>query len=130
MRLRALSLAAALPLAAGCGVSDDRREAREVTEGFYSGVERRDGTAACERLAPPTADALARQEKESCEQAVVDLPLQGAPIARVQVFETNAAVRFDDGQVTFLDRRAGGWKVSAAGCRPRGEAPADCELED
>jgi hypothetical protein len=34
------------------------------------------------------------------------------------------------GDMAFLDRTNEGWRVSAAGCKPRGQTPADCELED
>ncbi len=129
MRLAAIALTGLVALS-GCGVSDDREDAREAALGFYAGVRDRDGGAACERLAPPTVDALERTEKLPCERAVVQLDLAGGQVAGVEVFETNAAVSFRGGETAYVDRRSGGWKVSAAGCRPMPSGPAECELED
>jgi hypothetical protein len=47
----------------------------------------------------------------------------------VQVYETDAAATFAGGRIAYLDLTDTGWRVSAAGCTPQGEAPADCELE-
>jgi hypothetical protein len=114
---------------AGCGVSDDRRQVREAVTAFYAEVQRADGGAACQRLAPPAAEALERQASRPCPAAVVDLQLSGGAVAEVEVFETNARVAFRGGEMAFADRRAGGWKVSAAGCKAQPSGPAECEVE-
>jgi uncharacterized protein YceK len=128
MRTAAIALTCLVALA-GCGVSDDRDPARQVALRFYADVHGRDGAAACGRLAPPTAEALERTQELPCERAVVALDLAGSAVAEVEVFETNAAVSFREGEVAYVDRRSGGWKVSAAGCRPAPSGPAECELE-
>ena len=115
--------------AAGCGTSDDRREARLVAAQLHAGVAAGDGEAACVRLSPPAAAALEREEKRPCATAVVDLELGSSEVAEVEVWETEAVVIFADGGRTFLGRRPGGWKVSAAGCRPQPGGPAECEVE-
>jgi hypothetical protein len=115
---------------AGCGTAHDRDAARDVAQGLYAAVARHDGRAACERLAPPTVDAVEQQAKAPCEQAVTDLQLHGGRIVSVEVFVTDAVVEFAGGERAYLDRRAGGWKVSAAGCKPQPAGPAQCEAQD
>jgi hypothetical protein len=124
-------LAAAVVVAVpGCGVADDRGAARAAAEGFYAGVHQQRGPAACDRLSPPAAEALEKLEDRACERAVVTLNLGHAPVTDVQVWETGAVVTFGASERAYLDRRAGGWKVTAAGCRPMAIGPDDCELED
>ena len=107
-----------------------KQDARHEAEGLYAAVKRHDGEAAGARLAEPTAQALEREEKEPCAKAVTSLDLKLAGVTAVRVYETSAAVTLASGEITYLDRTDQGWKVSAAGCKPQGEEPADCELED
>jgi hypothetical protein len=131
MRLgRSIAIAGVALGTAGCGTGHDRQAARDVAQGLYSAVARLDGQAACRRLSPPTADALEQQAKAPCERAVTDLQLHGGRVASVDVFQTDAVVEFAGGERAYLERRAGGWKVSAAGCKPQPAGPAQCEAED
>lgn len=125
-----MAIAALLAALAGCGSGGDERDARHAAQGFYGAASRQDGGAACALLTGPAAQTLARDEKKPCAKAVTSLDLKGAAVRRVQVFETNAAVTFASGEIAYLDRTPQGWRVAAAGCSPRGEQPADCELED
>jgi hypothetical protein len=132
LRTNALALGIAVCLVSGlaaCGSDADENQARSAAEGLYAAVSRHDGDAACARLSSAAAQALEQQEKEACAKAVTGLDLQGSHAARVRVFETSAAVTFAGGELAFLDRTGEGWRVSAAGCKPRGREPADCELE-
>ncbi|MDX6649636.1 MAG: hypothetical protein QOJ97_1587 [Solirubrobacteraceae bacterium] len=131
MRLGRSTAIAGLALGvAGCGTAHDRDAARDVAAGLYSAVARHDGRAACRRLGPPTVDSLEQQAKAPCEKAVSDLQLHGGRIASVEVFQTDAMVQFAGGERAYLERRQGGWKVSAAGCKPQPAGPAQCEVED
>jgi hypothetical protein len=129
-------LACLLPLAlaaAGCGRSADRTEAREVAERFVSALESGDGAAACAQLSQDTRDALEGDEGQPCRQAIGALAIEPAPLARVEVFITNARAELEGGESVFLSETAEGWRISAAGCRPKAgdpaDVPLDCELE-
>jgi hypothetical protein len=120
----------ALVFLAACGNSEDLREARLAASGLYSAVEAKQGAAACRRLSQAARKALEEQERRACPEAVVELEVSGPRVLSVSVFETSAAARMAGGDTVFLDETAGGWRVSAAGCRPAGsERPYDCELE-
>lgn len=120
----------ALLVLAACGNAEDIRQAREAAHGLYAAVEAKRGAAACPRLTEATREALEEKERRPCAEAVVELELSGPRVLSVSVFENSAAARMAGGDTVFLDETAGGWKVSAAGCRPAGsERPYDCELE-
>ena len=118
----------ALPLA-GCGTSDDERQARDAAVRFYRAVAAHDGTAACAELSQSAARTIA-----PCARAVTGLDLHGGRVTRTRVYITNAMVELAGGDVVFLGREPTGWKVSAAGCRFVGGKPrdrhADCQVSD
>ena len=116
--------------AAGCGSGSGERDAQRAAEKLYTAVAEEHGRAACATLTPAAAHALEQQEGESCARAVTSLALSGSRASRVRVYETSAAVSFEGGETAFLDHTDEGWRVSAAGCKPMGHEPADCELED
>ena len=116
--------------AAGCGRDSDERDARRAAETLYAAVAKKQGRTACATLTPAAAHALEQQEREPCAQAVTSVQLSGSRASRVRVYETSAAVSFEGGETAFLDHTDEGWRVSAAGCKPMGQEPADCELED
>jgi hypothetical protein len=130
-RLLALGTAAWLvTAAAGCGTGGEEREARRAAEKLYTAVADKRGAAACATLTPATVHTLEQQEREPCAKAVTSVQLSGSRALRVRVYETSAAVSFEGGETAFLDHTDEGWRVSAAGCKPMGQEPADCELED
>ncbi|MDX6697349.1 MAG: hypothetical protein QOE65_746 [Solirubrobacteraceae bacterium] len=116
--------------AGGCGIADDRDQARASASQFFAALQHGDGATACDHLSPATASNLEQQEKSSCPKAILGQSLGGGSVQRVRVYQTDAVVTLSDGEQAYLDRRAGGWKVSAAGCKPQGDAPADCEVAD
>jgi hypothetical protein len=117
----------------GCGGAGDRGDARAVVQRFYAAVDRHDGAAACAQLSASTAQALADERGRPCRSAVTGLDLQGGAVARVQVYITSAQVDLHGGETAFLDRGAGGWRISAVGCRPDqgppSDTPMDCEAQ-
>jgi hypothetical protein len=130
-RLVALGTAAWLcAAAAGCGTDTDERDASRAAEQLYAAVAAKHGGAACQTLTPAAAHALEQQEREPCARAVTSVQLSESRVSRVRVYETSAAVSFAGGDTAFLDHTDQGWRVSAAGCKPMGQEPADCELED
>ena len=126
--LFAALLAAALT-ATGCG-NADKSDVRATTKRFFAAIDQKDGHAACAMLDPQTRDSVEEQEHKPCEKGVLDLKLQGAPIANVRVFSENAFVTLASGENAFLDRRGSTWYLSAAGCKPSGPGPEKCDAED
>lgn len=115
--------------ASGCGTGPDRAQAQEAVERFYAAVERRDGRTACAQLSPDVRAGLAEDEAGRCERAVLGLALRGRRAEAVRVYATSAQVVLAGGDTVFLGDGRQGWRIQAAGCRPRGGGPYDCEAE-
>lgn len=98
--------------------------ASEFTEALAAGEIQH----ACEMLAPSTRSRLESQEDQACAEAMQQIPLPGGPIEQADVWGGEAQVR-TNGDTLFLTRTSQGWRIAAAGCRARGEAPYDCQLE-
>jgi hypothetical protein len=119
---------------AGCGDTGARGDAAAaVAVRLLSTVRAGDGESACALLAPDTAAELERSSGRSCAEAVGDeeLPDPGE-VTGVDVNGqwAKVALAADGGDGTvFLAMFHGGWRVVAAGCRPRGERPYDCTLQ-
>ena len=131
-RFALLVLAAAL--LAGCGTSDDQRQATATTVRFYAALRAHDGAAACAQLSEETVKSLEQQESKPCRAAVRSLRLPGARVLHTRVYITNAIVDLSGGEHAFLGREPAGWKLSAVGCRfdkgkPR-DRPADYQAAD
>ena len=123
-------LLAVVCLGAGCGTAGRERDARDVAGRFQAALASHDGTAACAELSSATAQKLELDQGAPCPRAVLDLGLpDGRPgVAAVSV--TSASVSLRGGATLFLDDGAGGWRISAAGCRPTAPDKAfDCDLE-
>jgi hypothetical protein len=89
----------------------------------------RDGAAVCRQLAPQTRAEVAQSGKKPCPQAVLDEDLPAAAAVRAtQVWGRSAQVRTRD-DTLFLAEFPVGWRVVAAGCRPQGEMPYDCQVK-
>lgn len=114
-----------------CGESDEERDAAAVADRFHAALERDDGRAACRELSATATSAIERQEKATCEEAILRLDLpRGATAAKSRVYLRSASVDLAGGGATFLNEGPAGWKISAAGCtRGEPDRPYDCELE-
>jgi hypothetical protein len=128
--------AAALLLFAvgGCAITPERRDAAaDVAVRLLRAVQDGDGAAACGLLAPETAAAVAEAAGRPCADAIGDEQLPGpGDVTGVDIDGQWAKVvmRADAGDGTvFLAMFPGGWRVAAAGCRPRGERPYDCSVQ-
>lgn len=117
--------AAAWLLLAGCGQSDDRADVRTVTKRFFAALDGGDGETACAQLSVDTRAALEDQAERECREAVMDLRLEGGPPTRVQVYVVSAKADFQSGESAFFSRTAEGWRLSAVGCEPQRDKPAD-----
>lgn len=87
-----------------------------------------DPQARCDLLAPATRAALEADASAPCADAIGQVPLTGGEATAVQVWGGAAQVRLD-GDTVFLTETGAGWRVTAASCRPCGEAPYDCEVD-
>ncbi|MGY1703810.1 hypothetical protein ACI79C_04485 [Geodermatophilus sp. SYSU D00697] len=116
---------AAATLLSGCASleTDDVSTVARAFEDASGDPEQR-----CELLAPATRAALESDESAPCADALDQIPLQGGTLEAVEVWSGNAQVRLS-GDTVFLTETDAGWRVTAAACRPRGEAPYDCEVE-
>jgi hypothetical protein len=127
---RAVALALLAAALIGCGRSGDREIVRDTAVRFYAAVEQHDGAGACSLMSADTRTALEEQESESCDKAVDKLDLTGGAVGKVSVYSTEAAVELRGGDTVFLQDTKDGWRIAAAGCRPKAhEEPADCDLE-
>ena len=112
---------------AGCG-SSGPTAVSDVAQRFYRAVESGDGAAACALLAPPTTAEIEQTAKTSCRTAILDEDLPDAgEVTGSQRYGGQAQVRLE-GDTAFLSEFGDGWKVVAAGCTARGEAPYDCKV--
>jgi hypothetical protein len=114
-----------LVLLTGCS-STQQPEVERVATSFEDPAG--DPEARCDLLAPTTLAALEETESTPCPEALQQLPLKGGEVTSVEIWGGNAQVRLD-GDTLFLAETSAGWRVVAAACTPRGEAPYDCEVE-
>ena len=118
----ALGLAALL--VSGCS-STQQPEVQRVAATFEDSGG--DAAARCDLLAPKALAALEKSESTNCADAVGQLPLDGGDVRSVQVWGGNAQVKLS-GDTLFLTETHAGWKVTAAACTPKADAPYDCEV--
>ena len=122
-----------LTLTAGCGTSDDREQARDVTERFFDAVRRDRPEEACAQLSAAIVKELESQTEQSCRGVITRLEYDGGAVVAVHVYITNAKVDLRNGESVFLNREPTGWKLTAIGCKPEDgkprDRPFDCEVE-
>ncbi|MEQ7011258.1 hypothetical protein ABN028_34325 [Actinopolymorpha sp. B17G11] len=130
--IASFAVAAALATAAGCGApADEEKAAASVARAFHAAVDHRQGTAACDLLAPQTRRALERVSQLPCAKAVLAGKLAAAGDVRtVRLAGDQAQVALARDTV-FLAVSAKSWKIVAAGCRPRGgQQPYVCLIAE
>jgi hypothetical protein len=131
---RAMSLTALVVCltGAGCGTKDDERSVGTVADRFYSALRAHAGDRACAQLSTNAVKTLESASGRSCAAAINKLKLPGVRTAHSTVYLDSARAEVagaEPGEAAFLDRTALGWRISAAGCTPKGDGPYDCELE-
>jgi hypothetical protein len=124
----ALGFPLVLALVSGCSATDTddaRRAATAFTEALAAG----DGRRACELLSPPARDEVELTTGDRCEQGLLSegLPATVGPTA-AEVWGDQAQVRTAE-DTLFLSRYDSGWRVIAAGCKPRADRPYDCLVQ-
>lgn len=119
----AVGLGAAVAALAGCASASQPDVTRTAATFENRSV---DPQTRCALLAPATLNSVA--QSSPCEHEIAQLPLQGGPIRSVQIWGGNAQVKLG-GDTVFLTQTDAGWKVTAALCQSRGEAPYDCQVD-
>src|SRR4051812_37267491 len=118
-------------LVTGCsGTVGDRSAAASATaKRFAAAIRGRDFDGGCALLAPETRRELEDSAGKPCPQALEeeDPPPLGRE-AGVAVYGEHAEIRGDQDTV-FLARFGGSWRVVAAGCKRRPDAPYDCAIK-
>ena len=79
-----------------------------------------DPASRCDLLAPATREVF--EQSAPCPDAIGQLPFQGGDPHGVQVWGGSAQAKVGTDTV-FLTETKTGWKVTAALCQPRGQAP-------
>ena len=101
-----------------------------AAEAFHRAMAGSDMTAACALLQPHTREETARSSDDgSCESQLQKATLSDpGKVLRTEQYGQDAFIQFENDAV-FLAVSGGGWKVTAAGCKPNGEdAPYTCEV--
>lgn len=126
--------AVALLALGGCATAPGRLDAAaDVAVRLLQQAKSGDGAGACALLAPDAADEVAKSAGKPCPDAIgdADLPDPGR-VTGVDIDGqwAKVAIGAPDGNGTvFLAMFPGGWRVAAAGCKPRGERPYDCSVQ-
>lgn len=126
---RVLALSAGAALLSGCSsLGPDEAAAGEAAQEFFAAVRSGDGGEACNLLSEDVQTDLEQTADQPCSTAILEQDLPSAErVTEVLAFGRNAQVVMDS-DVLFLSVADGGWKILAAGCRPRASAPYDCTL--
>jgi len=110
--------------AAGCANETGEQDASRVAAQFLDAASRGDGETACMLLTPMVQADLAVSEGQPCPESLPMDRLHGT-VGRANVWSNWAEVSTNQGSV-FLTEFEGGWLITAAGCRPNGDAPDLC----
>jgi len=123
--IRAVAASGLVALLAGCASTQEPEVTRVATafENPSGNPESR-----CDLLAPATLKAFEKDQTSPCSDAVAQLSLDGGTVTSVHIWGGDAQVRMSADTV-FLTETDVGWRVTAASCKPQGEAPYDCEVE-
>lgn len=120
---RALVLGCGSVLVAGCAAMQ-QPDVEQVVAAFATG----DPATRCALLAPDTLAAVERSTSTSCRRVVAGLAPSGGRVLRTSVWGDAAQVQTAE-DTLFLTRTSGGWKITAAGCAPNGDAPYICTVD-
>ncbi|WP_306635126.1 hypothetical protein [Pseudarthrobacter siccitolerans] len=117
---------AALLAVSGC--APDGAAPADAAQEFHQDLSRSDWSAACAMLQSDTRGKTAQEQESSCEDHLGNLQIQEpGTVTRTEIYGRAAFVEFEHDAV-FLAAAGGGWKVTAAGCTPNGDAPYNCEV--
>jgi hypothetical protein len=128
-RIRRASVAVVCPMILLAGCADRQRPAVEQTAtAFLAAVGAGDTRAGCALLAPATRDLLEYRDAQTCVAALTHLPLPTGSVLDATEWGGTAQVHTTT-DTLFLTRTSQGWRIAAAGCQSRGDAPYACKVE-
>ncbi|MBQ0998701.1 MULTISPECIES: hypothetical protein [Streptomyces] len=119
-----------LATAGACATPAERRDAvtAQVTR-FEQALDAEQPRRLCAALAPTTREELEQSAGHPCDRAIGEQRLPPAgPVRHVDVYGEQARVVLAHDTV-FLAHFPTGWKITAAGCRPRPQRPYQCEIK-
>lgn len=120
----------ALGVLAGCSSApgNDAAAAR-VSAQFSTDLASGDSAAACRLLANDTRSVLEEDSSLPCPDALALLGLPTVGSVEKTIAFGRAAQSTFASDVVFLTLEPTGWRISAAGCHPRGKSPYSCKLK-
>jgi hypothetical protein len=118
----AVAVAAAFLLCGCAGLEQPQVE--QVASAFAAA----EPSARCQMLAPATVATVEAQSGRPCVEAMAQLELPEGAVQSSTVWADQAQVHLV-GDTVFLTKTGDGWKVTAAGCSSRGDAPYACRME-
>ncbi|MFJ8588382.1 hypothetical protein ACIRD2_27545 [Streptomyces sp. NPDC093595] len=125
---------AVLATVGACGTLSERRDevTAEVTR-FERALGTGEHERLCSALAPATREELEQSAGSGCREAIGDAVVEreiaaGGAVRGVDVYGERARVVLERDTV-FLARFPAGWRVTAAGCRPRPQRPYQCTIK-
>src|SRR4051812_8299950 len=111
------------------GIGGNAGGARAAAESFTTAVQQQDFATACDLLAPETKRELESSQEQSCDQALGQQELdEEGGVSKAEVYGRSGRAMVGTDTI-FLSRFPNGWRVTAAGCRPREDLPYECELQ-
>lgn len=116
----------ALPVLAGC-IPAATSDVRTAAQSFQDAMRTGDTRAACGMLSDDARSSLELTSARSCAAALTALNLPTAGPTAVEVWGNDAQVRLPAGALFLAEFRTG-WKITAAGCRPRPDQPYMCAV--
>jgi hypothetical protein len=117
---------AALMVLTGC--APEGMAAADAAREFHQALSGSEWSAACALLQSDTREKTAREQESSCEDHLRNLRIpEPGTVTRTEIYGRGALVEFENDAV-FLAAAEGGWKITAAGCTPNGDAPYTCEV--
>jgi hypothetical protein len=122
------AVAAMAALLAVSGCAPDGTTATDVAQEFHQALTASQWTEACSMLESDVREKAAQEQRSTCEDGLRDLQVQEpGRMTRTEIYGRGAFVEFENDAV-FLAAAEGGWKITAAGCTPNGDAPYTCEV--
>jgi hypothetical protein len=114
----------------GCSALNPGTDAAvDTVQRFHDELAAGHAGQACALLAPTTIEGLEDGEAGSCPDRLARLSLpQSGAVTDSRAYGRSAQVLLRDDTV-FLVRSGNEWKITAAGCTPRGERPYGCDLK-
>jgi hypothetical protein len=124
----AVAVAGIAALLAVTGCAPDGTAPADAAQEFHQAMSASDWSSACSMLETDTREKTAREQENSCEDHLRNLQLQEpGTVTHTEIYGRGAFVEFENDAV-FLAASGGGWKITAAGCTPNGDAPYTCEV--